>query len=233
MRAYLIAAAVLALASGHSLAQSIATTEPSVTVHGQGRAQVPPDHANLTVEVETKAKTAADATAAHRERAARAVNALREMKPDRVEIVQSNFRLGEFRAPPAPSGISREASPEYQAVTSFELKMTRVDAVDGAITKIASTGLFQVRNLRFGVSDDNPGADTARKRAVANARERATAYAQAAGVQLGDIVKIEDLEAQGPVLFAAQAPAMRSVQVIPPESLTLSASVTITWKIAR
>ena len=76
--------------------------------------------------------------------------------------------------------------------------MTRIDTVDSAVTKIASTGLFQVRNLRFGINEDNPGAETARKRAVASTRERASSYAEAAGVRLGEILRIEDLENPGP-----------------------------------
>jgi hypothetical protein len=230
MRIALIATALLMLCPGLCAAQRIPTARPSLTVHGQGRIEVPPDYANIIVEVETKAKTAADATAAHRERATRASNALRDMKADGADIVRSSFRLAELRTPPPPSSPSRPPESEFQAVTSFELKMTRVDAVNNAVTKIASSGLFQVRNLRFGVNEDNPGAETARKRAVANTRERAATYAEAAGVQLGEILKIEDLENPGPVLFSAQAPA-RSVQVIPPEGLTMTASVVITWRI--
>jgi uncharacterized protein YggE len=109
--------------------------------------------------------------------------------------------------------------------------MTKIGAVDDAITTIASTGLFQIRNLRFGVADDNPGVSIVRKNAVADARERASTYAQAAGVQLRDIFRIEDTDAQGPVVFAAPAAAMRSMEVVPPENLTLTASVTITWRI--
>ena len=44
-----------------------------------------------------------------------------------------DFRLGEVRMPPSLSS-SREPEAEYQAVTTFELKMTRVAAVDGSIT---------------------------------------------------------------------------------------------------
>jgi hypothetical protein len=231
MRTTLIAAVVLTMSSGFCAAQPAPNTEPSLTVRGQGRAQVSPDHANLTVEVTTKAKTAEGATAAHRERASRAVSVLRGMSGDGVEIAQSSFRLGELRTPPLPSGASRESTSEYEAVTSFELKMKQVDAVDGAITKIASTGLFQIRNLRFGIEGNNPGLNAARRNAVADARERATTYAQAAGVSLGDIIAIEDADQNGPVLFAAQAPMARNVQVIPPENLALSATVTISWKI--
>ena len=228
MRIALIASALLMLCPSLGAAQGVPTTQPSLTVHGQGRVEVPPDYANITVEVETKAKTAADATAAHRERATRAGNALREMKSYGVDIVRSNFRLAELRS--APSNPAKLPESEFQAVTSFELKMTRMDTVNDAVTKIASTGLFQVRNLRFGVNEANPGAAMARKHAVANTRERASTYAEAVGVQLGEILKIEDLENPGPVLFSAQAPAP-SVQVNPPEGLTITASVVITWKI--
>jgi uncharacterized protein len=231
MRTALIAAVILTWSTSLAAAQRVPTTEPSLTVHGQGRVEVPPDFASINVDVETKAKTAADATAAHRERATRASNVLRDMKPDGVDVVRSNFRLAELRSPPPPSSPSKPSESEFQAVTSFELKMTKIGAVDSAVTKIASTGLFQVRNLRFAVNDDNPGAETARKRAVASTRERASTYAEAAGVRLGEILKIEDLENPGPVLFSAQAPAARSVQVIPPEGLTVTASVVITWRI--
>ena len=133
MRSLLISVVMLTLSASLCSAQAVVNSEPTLTVRGHGRAQVPPDHANLTVEVMTKAKSVEDATAAHRQRALRAVSVLREMAADAVEIAQSTFRLGEVRMPPSLSG-SREPEAEYQAVTTFELKMTRVAAVDGSIT---------------------------------------------------------------------------------------------------
>jgi uncharacterized protein YggE len=109
--------------------------------------------------------------------------------------------------------------------------MTRVDGIDNAITALASTGLFEVRHMRFGVGDRNPGMAAARRNAVEDARERAMTYAQAAGVQLGEIVRIDDTDARTPREFAAAAPVARNVQIVPPETLTLSASVTISWRI--
>jgi hypothetical protein len=160
------------------------------------------------------------------------MNLLQELKPQGVEIVRSNFRLTEQRTPPTPANSNRQAETEFLAVTSFELKMTRMDVVDAATTKIAASDLFLVRNSRYGLNDKNGGIDTARKRAVEDARSKATAYADAAGVQLGEILRIEDVDGQPPVMFAAQAPAARSAQIVPPENLTVTASVTITWRIA-
>jgi uncharacterized protein YggE len=221
---------MLAASCGMALSQP-AASEPTVTVRGQGRVHVAPDHANLTAEVVTKGKSLEDATAAHRSRAQRALNALREMKKDGIEIERSVFRLNEVRSPPLPGAPQRRDEAEYQAITSFELKSSRLDGIDRAVTALASTGLFEVRNLRFGVEEDNSGMKAARKAAVEDARGRAETYAQAAGVRLGAIQRIDDTDGRGPREFAVSAPMMRSVAVVPPEALTLSASVTMTWRI--
>lgn len=232
MRSPIAALAIVAACCGNASAQPPAPREPTITVLGQGRVQVAPDHASLTVEVVTKGRSLEAATASHRDRAQRGVNALRDMKNVGLEIEHSTFRLNEVRQP-GPSSNRDRTETEYQAVTAFELKTTQLDRVDSIVTALAATGLFEVRNLRFGIEERNPGMNAARKGAVQDARERAETYAQAAGVQLGEIVRIEDTEMRTPREFAVNAPMMRSsVQVVPPEALTLSASVTMTWRIA-
>jgi uncharacterized protein YggE len=231
MRQFMAAAGFLVLFNSVCMAQPM-QIEPTLTVQGQGRVLVPPDHANLTVEVITKGRSAEAATAAHRDRALRATNKLRDMKDGGLEIEQSVFRLNEVRPSPGPGAAQGRGEPEYQAITSFELKMTRLSNVDANVTALASTGLFEVRGIRFGIEERNPGMNEARKNAVEDARDRAMTFAQAAGVQLGQIVRISDTDARTPRDFMAVAPMARSVQIIPPETLTLSASVTITWRIA-
>jgi uncharacterized protein YggE len=231
MRQLAIAVAILALWPGLAAAQPLPPHQATLTVHGHGEVRVPPDHARVAAKVVTRAATLEAATAEHRERAERAAKALHDMASDGVAIEQSTFALNEIRTTPRPNASQRDDKPEYQATTTFELKLARIDAVDRAVTALASTGLFEVRSLRFGIGDDNPGLDTARRNAVADARSRATTYAQAAGVQLGDILRIEDGGGPAPREFSMNAPVASSVKVIPPKALTLSASVTMTWTI--
>ena len=230
MRSPIIAAVILTIFCGPAAAQPAARSEATLTVRGQGEAKVAPDHANVTVEVVTKGKNLDAATAAHRPRAQRAANALRDMTSDGLEIERSVFRLNEVRHSPGPGTNQGRGEAEYQAVTAFELKSKRLDKIDGTITALAATGLFEVRNLRFGIDEKSPGMKAARKNAVDDARDRATTYAEAAGVQLAEILRIDDTESRGPRAFAVSAPMMRGVQVVPPETLTLSASVTMTWR---
>jgi uncharacterized protein YggE len=230
MRTPVTAAAILVVLCSAVPAQPVSLTEPTLTVRGQGRALVAPDHANLTVEVVTKGRTTEAATAAHRERASRAADALRAMRTDGLSIEQSTFRLDEVRQP-VPNPSQGRGEPEYRAITTFEVKMNRLDAVDRSVSALASSGLFEMRNMHFGIDERNAGLASARKNAVDDARERATTYAEAAGVRLGDIVRIDDVEARSPRDFAVAASMARNVQVIPPDTLTLTASVAITWRI--
>lgn len=206
---------------------------PIVTVRGDGRAEVPPDIARLSADVVTKAKTLEAATTAHRARATKAAAALRAMAKDGIEIEQSNFRLDQVRQPVPPQGNPRPEI-EYQAVTSFEIISKKLATIDDAVTAIAATGLFEIRNLRFGLDEKSNALDIARKNAVADARQRAKVYSEAAGVQLGEVIEITDSE---PRMFrdvaAPMAMAARSVQVAPPDNITLTAGITMTWRIRQ
>ena len=141
-----ITAAIVLMTLAPAAAQPLAPNEPTLTVRGQGQARVAPDRADLTVAVVTNGKSAGAATAAHKERAARAVAALREMKNDGLEIESSVFQLNEIHSRPLPPTSPGRAEPEYQAVTTFQLTWTQVAKVDGSVTALAATGLFEVRN---------------------------------------------------------------------------------------
>jgi uncharacterized protein YggE len=221
--------AVLA-ATGAAVAQPPGPAEPSITVQGHGRVQAKPDYAALTAEVSARGATLEAATAAHRERVARATEALRKLQANGIQIDRSTFRLDEDRRPPGPPPAPRREETDFRAVTSFELKAMQIDKLDAAIAEIAGTGLFEVRGLRFAIDEKNPGIDAARRAAVDDARRRAETYAQAANVKLGSILRIEDTEPRMPREMMA-APAMRSAGVIPPEALTVTSNVTMTWRL--
>lgn len=226
-----LAALLLSFSPSHAQQPVPPGRGPIITVRGEGRSDLAPDHARLTVEVTTRGKTIEATTAAHRERAARAVAILRDMAKDGVEIERSSFRLDQIKLPLAPNAGQKTPEQEYKSVTTFALKTRRLDAVDAAITAIAASGLFEIHHLRFGIDERSKALGAARKNAVEDARERARVYADAAGVRLGDILDIRDTDSRVPREAAAEMLVARNVQVIPPESIPLNASVTITWQI--
>ena len=219
----------LCLACTTASAQQNAMRLPTISVQGEGRVDTAPDHAKLTAEVVTRGKTLEAATATHRERATKADGILRGLENDGLKIEHSTFRLDQSRLP-APPG-QKQPEPEYEAVTSFALKTDRVASIDQLITVIADSGLFEIQNLRFGIEENNPAVAAARRDAVADARERAKTYAEAAGVQLGEILEMSDHSAR-PMRDMAAPMAMRaSMKVSPPETLSVTAAINMTWRI--
>jgi uncharacterized protein YggE len=225
-----VLATFLLFQAAPSPAQPAGDRGPSITVRGDGRAEVPPDIARLSVEVVTRGKTLETAGSSHKERAAKASTALRALAKDGLTIEQSNFRLDQVRQPVPQQGPRQET--EYQAVTSYELKTKKLDTIDAVIAAIADTGLFEMRNVRFGLDEKSNALDMARRDAVADARQRAKVYAEAAGVQLGDVTEITDSEPRMLREFAAPM-AARGMQVAPPETIAATAHVTMTWRLKQ
>ena len=220
---------VASLACTGASAQQSTARIPSINVQGEGLVEAAPDHAKLTAEVVTRGKTLEAATATHRERATKADRILRGMANDGLKIEHATFRLDQNLLP-TPHG-QKQPEPEYEAVTSFSLKTDRVASIDQLVTAIADSGLFEIQNLRFGIEEKNPAIVAARRAAVADARERAKTYAEAAGLQLGEVLEMSDNSAR-PMRDMAVPQAMRaSMKVAPPETLSVTATINMIWRI--
>lgn len=229
----LLIALLLAALSFPALAQPASPDRgPTITVNGDGRSEAPPDYAAITADVTTAAPTLDVASKMHRARATRAADMLKSLAAKGLEIKSSTFRINNV-TPPAMAGKPAPA-PEFRAVTSFSLRTRNIADIDEIVTTIAATGLFEVRGVSFALDERSKAVDAARRDAVSDARNRASVYAEAAGAALGDVLEISDSERGVPFMRAAApmaAAAEQKMQITPPEALTASASVTITWRL--
>ncbi|HEX8664132.1 MAG TPA: SIMPL domain-containing protein [Beijerinckiaceae bacterium] len=201
-----------------------------MSVRGVGRIEAKPDYARLSVQVVTVADTLEEAAKAHQERATRALDVLQQMKADGVEIERSSFTLNQDRPPQLPNQTQPPHPPKFRASTSFTLRFRRLDRLNQLVTRLADTGVLEVRSIAYGVDQERQALNNARRAAVADAREQAELYAEAAKVRLVEIVEIDNGEAN-PADGQADLPMARFVQVIPPSVVTFNSSVTITWRI--
>lgn len=228
----LLACSLLAGGLGSALAQPVFERGPAITVRGDGESRAKPDIARLEAEVVTRGKTLEAASGAHQDRAQRASAALRALEADGLSIEHSTFRLDQMHPPmPMPPVPGPKIETEYQAATSFEIRIGKLERVDAVIAALASSGLFEIRNLRFALDDRNSALDDARRNAVADAQRRAKIYAEAAEIALGEVIEITDSE---PRLFremAAPMRAARGMQVSPPETIAVTANITMSWRI--
>jgi uncharacterized protein YggE len=230
----LLIALMLAALSFPALAQNAAERIATITVNGDGRSEAPPDYAAITADVTTAASSLDAASKTHRARATRAADVLKGLAGKGLEIKSSTFRISNVT--PHPVAGKPAPAPEFRAVTSFSLKTRNVKDIDDIVTAIAATGLFEVRGVNFALDVRSKAVDAARRDAVADAKNRASVYAEAAGATLGDVLEISDSERGVPFMRAAAPMAAapeQKMQVMPPDALTATASVTITWRLKQ
>jgi uncharacterized protein YggE len=213
---------------GAAHAQTMPSRESFIAVAGEGRVNVTPDFAEFFAEVSTRGENLEAITRQHTDRAGKAAAALRAMSKHSVSIEHSSFRLEQSRPPGRPP---KQTPAEYRAVTSFAVKVNRLDALNDAVSAIAATGLFEVRTIRYGIKDEERAIDDARRAAVRNARRQAEVYADAAGVKLGEILEIFDGIAQNLGSEASLRAATPNVQVSPPSTIPFRAGINIKWRI--
>lgn len=81
----------------------------------------------------------------------------------------------------------------YQAEVSFRVVIEALDTVEAVLSAAVETGANQVTGVRYLTSRLGELRAQARQEAVKAARAKAEVYCQAAGVKLGHIVHIEDV----------------------------------------
>jgi uncharacterized protein len=207
-----------------------------LAVRGQGKVDVKPDVAFFIVSVSTQRLSLGEAAAAHQDRATQALSALEGLKAAGIEIVSSSFRINQDRPPPQPPGppAPRPAKPPelpFTAETTFSLKTSRIGELNAIVSKLAASGLIEVRTVHFKVEQERAVLNQARRAAMMDAREQADTYADAGALNLVEIIEITDGQA-APFDGAADLAVPRFVQIIPPATVEFDASVNVTWRIA-
>ena len=194
--------ALLALSGASGAMAQDAPAPGRITAVGEGRTTAAPDMATLALGVVREAPTAAaaldDASVAMRDVLAAMADegiAARDLRTTDVSLspVYENVNEGPGRERP---GIAA-----YRARLGLSVRVRDFDAIGAVLDRAVSLGVNEGGQLAFGNSDAGALRAEARAAAVRDARERAGAMAEAAGVGLGRLVSLR--EAEG---FAAPAP---------------------------
>jgi uncharacterized protein len=143
----------------------------TLAVIGVGHVEVRPDHARFSATVSTGGSTLTEASKAHDERAREALSLLQGLKDAGMDITQASFWLD--RETPSADRRLAEKPPEppFIAVTDFYLTARPIEALNGIVTKLASSGLFKVGRVTFLADQERKVLNDARREAVRDAHE--------------------------------------------------------------
>ena len=199
----------------------------SITVSASGSVSAVPDLARITSGVATEAPVAKDAVAKNSEAIRKIIDGLKSSGIEEKDIQTASFHI-EPRYTRAREGEA-PAIDGYRATNQVQVVVRNLDKLGEVLDRLVALGANEMAGLSFDASQGEKLKDDARKDAVANAQRRAKLYADAAGVELGEVLQIEEGGDSGlrPV-FAGRA---LKADAVPIErgTETLEATVSVTW----
>lgn len=233
LAAMAIAGAAMAVAAP-STAQPV-TTAPMrmegtlLRVAAEAEARTAPDHAIISMGVQTEGKTAQAALAENAKNMQAVFQALKRAGIAERDVQTSSLSI-------SPQYIYAEREPPrltgYQASNQVSVVVRDLKRLGQVVDAVVGSGSNQVSGVSFGVSDPDKALDGARRDAVAKARARAELYAQAAGLKVARIVEISEAASAPPPMPLPMAKmAMAEATPTAPGEVALSITVAVAFEL--
>jgi uncharacterized protein YggE len=211
----------------------------NITLSGTGTVRAAPDMATVNTGVTTQAETAREALDANTAAMADLIAALREAGLENRDIQTSDFSVSPqyvysdqrdengYTLPPEIQG--------YQVSNSVTIVVRDLDILGAVLDQAVTVGANTINGVSFEVADTDKLEEEARKLAVADAVAKAETYAMAAGIALGSIESITEVDLPQPPMpmYRAQAMEMAADASVPVEAgeMAYSITTTIAWEI--
>jgi uncharacterized protein YggE len=167
--------------------------ERTVSVSATGSVAAEPDIAYISTGVVTEADTAKDAIARNSAVMTKVIDGLKAagLAPRDIQTstlnVEPRYTQARDGRPAAING--------YRVMNHVRLTVRDVKRLGEVLDQAIALGANQVSGISFDVANAETLKDEARRQAMANARRRAELYASAAGVGLGNVLRIaEDVQ---------------------------------------
>jgi uncharacterized protein len=231
MRSLALGALALLILPAVPAAVAQEETPRRLVVTGTGEASARPDIAVISAGVVVQADSASAALAEN----TRAMNAvLEELRA--AGLAQEDLQTAQFAVTPLyessqpdPQRIEPPRIVGYQVSNQVTARVREIDRLGATLDALVGAGANSIDGLYFDLADPKQVQGEARDAAVADALAKARRYATAAGVELGEILAIEEGDAFAPPRPMMRAEAMAASVPIAPGQTELSASITITF----
>jgi uncharacterized protein len=235
-RAFLRAAAAFAVIFAAAFPARADDTKPApearIIVIGEGSISVPPDYAQITSGVTTRAKTAKDASDANAKGMAAVLATLQSAGIEQKDIQTSRFSVQPVYTSPAPNMEQKLTG--FSVSNQVSVTIRQIDKVGDILDRLVTAGATDAGNVEFLHADQSRTLDRAREAAIADARRKAELYAHAAGVTLGGVAWVTE-DSSAP-LFApkvAMRAAMPGAAPIATGEDILQVRITVGYEIAH
>jgi len=232
----------LMFAVGRGAAVARADTPNGITVSGSGMAQLPPDQAEVSGNVETEAATANDALNQNSQTTQVVIAAVKgvgfadaDIKTNRVSVYPLFSSTNSSSAnPPAPP----PTIVGYRATNGVTVKVRDLSKIGDLIQGMVNAGVNDFSGVQYELQNPEQLRQMALQAAISDAQAGAQTSASALGVRLGGVLNMTtQSQSAPPVPFAAPAPRAASTSIaappppVIPGPLSATANVTVTFAI--
>ena len=127
----------------------------------------------------------------------------------------------------------------YNASISFNIRSQDLNRLEEILTGIVDAGADRIENVDFQMSRLKELRADVRRRAVDAAREKAENYCKAAGIMLGSVIHIEDINPEtlrgreGHVAREMQSDSEEDNSALDPSSIAIGAAVVVAFEIQK
>ncbi|MBL4812212.1 MAG: SIMPL domain-containing protein [Rhodobacteraceae bacterium] len=183
---------IIAALISPAIASADTATLRSISISGSGEVSAPPDQAMLTFTIRAEGETEGHAMD---EASSRTAGALGELAAQGVaeELISTNgVRLQRHYGRTLMGNTNYDVIDSYTATNTIRVEVHELERVGAIIPAVVGAGANTVERVIFGLRDRTQMQDEASRRAVAEAMRMADIYAQAAGVALGQVLRISD-----------------------------------------
>jgi uncharacterized protein YggE len=216
MRTWMLMAALLPVSlwvpAGEAAAPAC-TEEPSVTVVGSGETSARPDTAELTVGVTSDAASASEALRTNNQAMQQLLQLLTSAGIQGKDVQTVNFAVSPRYEYPRPGGEGKLVG--FQATNQVRVTVRKLDVLGSLLDEMVKQGANTLGGVVFSVAESTALEDEARRKAMADARRKAGLYAQAAGLLLGPVVRVDEHAGAAPRPFRPQVMMSRAEATVP------------------
>jgi uncharacterized protein YggE len=190
---FLVLVAIAGIASGAE-AQEQRPAVPQIVTTGQGEVRVTPDRAIISIGVQTRATTAAEAANQNSRKQRAIIDAIRAKGVPAEQIATSSFNvIPETRYDREGQAIPRTLSYLVSNVVTVDL-LRRIDLVGPVIDAALGAGANQINSLQFGLVSVDSARRVALASAVSQSKADAEAMARAAGGSIGPLIELSSTQ---------------------------------------
>jgi len=221
-----LAIAVALLAGGADAAtRSSAASTDTVTVNGTGTVTAVPDQAAFSFTVQTKASTAALALTRNGNDTKAVIAAVEAAGVAQADIQTEQVSLDPVQSNDGTSIVG------YTASDTIDVTKLAIAKAGAVVDAAVGAGATDVSGPSLTLSSQDALYNQALKNAVAQAKTKAQALADAAGLNLGGVVTMVEGGGATPLPFAVGAASSPNTP-IQPGTQDVQATVTVTFALS-